>query len=104
MNRVSAFACSAVLAAASATVHADTSARILVDWRGLPQVQGILRDSSKVDWGFANFIAFGPGWTYTAQDYAAKDHKKERIEDPELGLGLLFTAKIWAGGRGLAIR
>ena len=93
-----------VVALLSFSAFADTSARILVDWRGLPQVQGILRDSSKVDWGFANFIAFGPGWTYTAQDYAAKDHKKERIEDPELGLGLLFTAKIWAGGRGLAIR
>ncbi len=86
------------------SLRADTSATILVDWRGLPQVQGILRDSSSVDWGFVNFVAFGPGWSYTAQDYAAKDHKKERIEDPEFGLGLLFTAKIWAGGRGLAIR
>ena len=95
---------SAALAAISATTLADYPANFRVDWRGLPMVDGVIRDSSKVEWGFVNFIAFGPGWTYTAQDYAAKEHKKERVEDPELGAGLLFTGKIWAGGRGLAIR
>ena len=105
MNRFSSLAWAAVLAALSTMALADTSsATINVDWRGLPQVQGILRDSSKVDWGFVNFVAFGPGWTYTAQDYAAKEHHKERVEDPVYGTGLLFTAKIWAGGRGLSIR
>ncbi|MBQ7721683.1 MAG: hypothetical protein IJT64_02115 [Kiritimatiellae bacterium] len=94
----------AAAVAPSSGTHAATPAAINVDWRGLPQVPGVVRDSSSVDWGFANFVAFGPNWAYTAQDYAAKEHKKERIEDPELGMGLLFTGKIWAGSRGLAIR
>ena len=50
-------------AALAVSARADTSATILVDWRGLPQVQGILRDGDKVDWGFVNFVAFGPGWS-----------------------------------------
>lgn len=83
---------------------ADTSANIIVDWRGLPQVQGVLRENSKSEWGFVNFVAFGPNWAYTAQDYAAKEHKKSTIQDPELGNGLLFTGKIWAGSSGLDIR
>ena len=91
-------------AALAVSARADTSATILVDWRGLPQVQGILRDGDKVDWGFVNFVAFGPGWSYTAQDYAAKEQKKDTVEDPALGRGLLFTGKIWAGSRGLAFR
>ena len=86
------------------TARSETSANIIVDWRGLPQVQGVVRDGNKVDWGFANFVAFGPGWAYTAQDYAAKEHKKAAIDDPALGRGLLFTGKIWAGSRGLGIR
>ena len=94
----------AAAALASGAARGESAADITVDWRGLPQVQGVLRDSDKVDWGFANFVAFGPGWAYTAQDYAAKEHKKERIEDPALGAGLLFTGKIWAGSRGLSIR
>ena len=93
------------LAALAAQIaFADTPANISVEGRGLPQVQGIVRDSSKVEWGFVNFVAFGPNWAYTAQDYAAKEHKKEPIDDPALGRGLLFTAKIWAGSRGLSIR
>ena len=92
------------LVAAAQIAFADTPANIIVEGRGLPQVQGVVRDSSKVEWGFANFIAFGPNWAYTAQDYAAKEHKKEPIDDPVLGRGLLFTAKIWAGSRGLSIR
>ena len=92
------------LVAAAQIAFADTPANISVEGRGLPQVQGIVRDSSKVEWGFVNFVAFGPNWAYTAQDYAAKEHKKEPIDDPALGRGLLFTAKIWAGSRGLSIR
>ena len=89
---------------AASTAVADTAASISVENRGLLQIGGIVRDSGKVEWGFANFIAFGPGWSYTAQDYAAKEHKKESIDDPSLGRGLLFTGKIWAGPRGLSIR
>ena len=84
--------------------QAETSAGFSVDWRGLPNVEGILKDNSKANYGFVNFVAFGPGWQYTAQDYAASEHKKDRIEDPEFGKGLLFTGKIWAGKSGLAIR
>lgn len=98
-----ALAGAAMLAAATAAA-ADVPATIDVDWRGLPQVRGIVRENSKADWGFANFVAFGPGWAYSAQDYAAKEHKKERLEDSERGTGLLFTAKMWAGSRGFAIR
>ena len=97
------FACAA-LAALVSGARAETPATIAVDGRGLPQVQGVLRDSDKVDWGFANFVAFGPGWAYTAQDYAAKEQKKDTVEDSALGRGMLFTGKIWAGSRGLSIR
>ena len=94
-----------VLAAFAIPVaRGDTPATIAVEGRGLPQVGGIVRDGDKVDWGFANFVAFGPGWAYTAQDYALKEGKKGTIEDQALGRGLLFTGKIWAGSRGLAIR
>jgi len=85
-------------------VCADSGANLSVDWRGLPHVDGVIRDSSKANYGFVNFVAFGPGWQYTAQDYAAKEHKKEAVDDPKYGKGLLFTAKIWAGKTGLAIR
>ena len=94
-------ACAAV---AALSARAETPASITVDGRGLPNVVEVLRDSSKVNWGFVNFVAFGPGWAYTAQDYAAKEHKKVAIDDPELGRGLRFTGKISAGSRGLAIR
>ena len=92
----------AAMAAASAC--ADMSAGFSVDWRGLPNVEGVLKDNSKAHYGFVNFVAFGPGWQYTAQDYAAKEHRKEPVEDPKYGKGLLFTGKIWAGKTGLAIR
>ena len=94
----------AFAALASSAARGETAATIAVDGRGLPQVQGVLRDSDKVDWGFANFVAFGPGWAYTAQDYATKEGKKASVDDPALGRGLLFTGKIWAGSRGLSIR
>ena len=93
--------CAALMTAA---VWADTSAGFNVDWRGLPNVQGILKDNSKAHYGFVNFVAFGPGWQYTAQDYAAKEHKKELVTDAKYGKGLLFTGKIWAGKTGLNIR
>ena len=92
------------VAMVAASACADTSAGFGVDWRGLPNVEGILRDNSKAHYGFVNFVAFGPGWQYTAQDYAAKEHRKEPVEDPKYGKGLLFTGKIWAGKTGLAIR
>ncbi|MDY3228345.1 MAG: hypothetical protein SOW92_01715, partial [Kiritimatiellia bacterium] len=76
--------CAALMTAA---VWADTSAGINVDWRGLPNVQGILKDNSKAHYGFVNFVAFGPGWQYTAQDYAAKEHKKELVTDAKYGKG-----------------
>jgi len=99
--RIAAFS---LVALAAGVAFADAAASISVENRGLLQVPGIVRDSGKVDWGFANFIAFGPGWSYTAQDYAAKEQKKESVDDAALGRGLLFTAKIWAGSRGLSIR
>ena len=101
--RNSLLACAALAAFASG-VRAETPAAISVEGRGLPVVGGVLRDGDKVDWGFVNFVAFGPGWQYTAQDYAAKEQKKDTVEDPALGRGLLFTGKIWAGSRGLAFR
>ena len=94
----------ALVALAIPAARGETSATIAVEGRGLPQVGGIVRDGDKVDWGFANFVAFGPGWTYTAQDYAAKELKKDTVEDQALGRGLLYTGKSWAGSRGLAIR
>ena len=94
----------AAIAAFVLGAFADKSANITIDWRGLPNVVDILRDNSKAHYGFANFVAFGPGWQYTAQDYAAKEHKKEIVEDPKFGKGLLFTGKIWAGKTCLKIR
>ena len=94
----------AFAALAAPAARGETPANLSVEGRGLPVVPGILRDSDKVDWGFANFVAFGPGWAYTAQDYAAKEQKKDAVEDPALGRGLLLTGKIWAGSRGLAFR
>ncbi|MGN0855671.1 MAG: hypothetical protein ACI4R9_09170 [Kiritimatiellia bacterium] len=88
----------------AASVRADTGAAFSIDWRGLPNVEGVLRDNSKANYGFVNFVAFGPGWQYTAQDYAAKNHKKETIADATYGKGLLFTGKIWAGKSELDIR
>ena len=93
----------ATLSAATA-VFADTYATIGVEGRGLPQVEGIVRNDPKVELGFVNFIVFGPGWQFAAQDYAAKEHKKSTVDDPKFGKGLLHTAKMWPGGRGIAIR
>ena len=104
MKRLSSLACFAVLAAMTATTLAAIPARFRVEGRGLPIVDGIVRDSSKVDWGFANFITFGPNWRYSAQDYAAKNHKKEPIDDPKYGKGLLFTAQMWTGHCNLNVR
>ena len=89
---------------AAGECRAETAANIGIDWRGLLHVGEVLRDGPKVNYGFVNFVAFGPGWQYTAQDYAAKEHKKGTVDDPKYGKGLLFTGKIWAGGSGLAIR
>ncbi|MBQ6103872.1 MAG: hypothetical protein IJL06_09395 [Kiritimatiellae bacterium] len=97
-------ALAAFAALAAPGARAETPAAVAVEDRGLPVVPGVLRDGNKVDWGFANFVAFGPGWAYTAQDYAAKELKKDTVEDPALGRGLLYTGKIWAGSRGLAFR
>ncbi len=94
----------ALAALAIPAARGETPATFGVEGRGLPQVGGIARAGDKVDWGFANFVAFGPGWAFTAQDYALKEGKKGTVEDPALGRGLLFTGKIWAGSRGLAIR
>ncbi|MBQ6925130.1 MAG: hypothetical protein IJQ73_10860 [Kiritimatiellae bacterium] len=104
MNKLISLASSAILAAMSVTALADIPARFRVEGRGLPIVDGIVRDSSKVDWGFANFITFGPNWRYSAQDYAAKNHKKEPIDDPKYGKGLLFTAQMWTGHCNLNVR
>ena len=94
----------ALIAILSGAAVAAQGATLSVDWRGLPNVEGVLRDNSKSHYGFVNFVAFGPGWQYVAQDYAAKEHRKESIEDPALGRGLLFTGKIQAGSSKLAIR
>ena len=88
----------------TAAVFADTFATFKVEGRGLPIVDGITRDSSKAEWGFVNFVAFGPGWQYSAQDYAAKEHNKSSVADAQYGKGLLHTAKMWPGGRGIEIR
>ena len=88
----------------TAAVFADTFATFKVEGRGLPIVDGITRDSSTVEWGFVNFVAFGPGWQYSAQDYAAKEHNKSSVADAKYGKGLLHTAKMWPGGRGIGIR
>lgn len=85
-------------------LSADTFATVRVEGRGLPIVDGILRDNPKANWGFVNFIAFGPGWQYSAQDYAASGHKKSAVRDEKYGDGLLFTAKMYPGGRGIDIR
>ena len=91
-------------ALSTAAVFADTFATFKVEGRGLPIVDGITRDSSKAEWGFVNFVAFGPGWQYSAQDYAAKEHNKSSVADAQYGKGLLHTAKMWPGGRGIEIR
>ena len=98
------FAAAAFAAVLTGAVFAETGADFTVDGRGLPNVVGVLRDNSKANYGFANFVAFGPGWQYTAQDYAAKNHRKEAISDAKFGTGLLFTGKIWAGKSELDIR
>ena len=98
------FAVASALAACAFASYADTYATFKVEGRGLPVVEGVVRDTPKVEWGFVNFIAFGPGWQYSAQDYAAKEHKKESVTDAKYGQGLVHTAKMWPGGRGIGIR
>ena len=93
-----------LLCTCSFAARAETGANIGIDGRGLLHVGDILKDGPKANYGFVNFVAFGPGWQYTAQDYAAKEHKKGTVDDPKYGKGMLFTGKIWAGGSGLAIR
>ena len=108
--RKNVFSCFSTLAVALACLlaaplsRAETGANIGIDGRGLLHVGDILKDGPKANYGFVNFVAFGPGWQYTAQNYAAKDHKKGTVDDPKCGMGLLFTGKIWAGGSGRAIR
>ncbi len=104
-QKIRAFCVFAAMAAVAAPAsRAETAANIGVDGRGLLHVGEVLKDNPKANYGFVNFVAFGPGWQYTAQDYAAKEHKKQPFDDPKYGRGLLFTGKIWAGGSGLAIR
>ena len=102
-NGLKALLASAALSACAYS-FADTYASISVERRGLPMVEGILKDNPTANWGFVNFIAFGPGWQFSAQDYAASEHRKSVIKDGQLGDGLLFTAKMWPGGRGINIR
>ena len=102
--KISRFAVASALAACAFASYADTYATFKVEGRGLPVVEGVVRDTPKVEWGFVNFIAFGPGWQYSAQDYAAKEHKKESVTDAKYGQGLVHTAKMWPGGRGIGIR
>ncbi|MBP5233203.1 MAG: hypothetical protein J6333_07325 [Planctomycetes bacterium] len=106
MSKALRIAAATLLLAVSVTAgaFADTGADFSVEGRGLPQLNGILRDTSKANYGFVNFVAFGPGWQYTAQDYAAKEHKKAAVEDPKLGKGLQCTGKIGAGGTQLTFR
>ena len=85
----------ALAALAIPAARGETPATFGVEGRGLPQVGGVVRDGNKVDWGFANFVAFGPGWAFTAQDYALKEGKKGTVDDPALGRGLLFTAAVY---------
>ena len=57
--KISRFAVASALAACAFASYADTYATFKVEGRGLPVVEGVVRDTPKVEWGFVNFIAFG---------------------------------------------
>ena len=94
----------ALLAFAPLCAWADASATINTDGRGLLNVAGICRQDSKAHWGFVNLVTFGPSWQFAAQDYACKGAEKGAAEDPALGKGLLFTARMWTGAQEVNVR
>ena len=55
---------------------AEVLSSMKVDHRGLLEIPGVLRGSNDHHWGAANLIAFGPGWQYSAQDWALADTQK----------------------------
>ena len=62
LNLVSALGAIVTLAAiASPVCRAETGANIGIDGRGLLHVGDILKDGPKANYGFVNFVAFGPG-------------------------------------------
>ncbi len=75
-----------------------TPAYTKVDHRGLIEMPGVIKSNDKSWWGAANLVAFGPGWSYSAQDYAAKNGKKEAIVDNDNKvIGVTFSANMNAG-------
>ncbi len=64
------------LLASALSAGAATRASMKVDGRGLVEIPGVLRDNSDHHWGAMNLVAFGPGWSYSAQDYALKNIQK----------------------------
>ncbi|NLB69176.1 MAG: hypothetical protein GX804_05770 [Lentisphaerae bacterium] len=72
LNYVCVLVISSPLYFCNAAVNADMK----VDWRGLVEIPGVLRENSDHHWGALNLIAFGPGWGYSAQDYALKEIQK----------------------------
>lgn len=81
-----------------------TPAYTKVDHRGLIEMPGVIKGNDKSWWGAANLVAFGPGWAYSAQDYAAKNGKKTAIVDEDNKvIGVSFTADMNAGSSKLKI-
>ena len=52
--KISRFAVASALAACAFASYADTYATFKVEGRGLPVVEGVVRDTPKVEWGFVN--------------------------------------------------
>lgn len=104
MKNMKTLVCAAAVAFAPAFARADASATINTDGRGLLNISGVCRQTSKVEWGFVNLVTFGPSWQFAAQDYACKGAEKGAVEDPVLGKGLLFTAQMWTGARDVNVR
>lgn len=81
-----------------------TPAYTKIDHRGLIEMPDLIKGSDKVWWGAANLIAFGPGWSYSAQDYASKNRKKTAIvNDDNKVIGVSVTADMNAGSSKLKI-
>lgn len=86
------------------TAMGYTPAYTKVDHRGLIEIPGVIKGNDKSWWGAANLVVFGPGWSYSAQDYAAKNRKKEAIVDADNKvIGVRVTSDMAAGGRNLKI-
>jgi len=82
---------SALALAAAAVLAADAPKlfHYKIDHRGLVEIPGVVNGGG--GWGAINCVLFGPGWQYSAQDYAQKDVKKGNKDGKETVDGWMWN-------------